>query len=173
MNITKQSIKLPLPLQVQRLRGKFKELLGKYGESDIPIKEMIEKLMRDTVKADESMLPHICALDWECDQSSIFTDTETKMVYLSGFAVSLQKNSQTLMLLVLVFYLFISLTSSISNVQGHFGTRSTAALTVTATGEVTFYETCLEKEIWAEKTVNYCIENMKQMKIMNQQSVPK
>lgn len=98
------------------MRGKFKELLGKYGESDIPIKEMIEKLMRDTVKADESMLPHICALDWECDQSSIFTDTETKMVYLSGFAVSLQKNSQTLMLLVLVFYLFISLTSSISNV---------------------------------------------------------
>ncbi|KAL6317473.1 hypothetical protein AAG906_030226 [Vitis piasezkii] len=116
--------KLGIPWhKVQRLRGKFKELLGKYGESDIPIKEMIEKLMRDTVKADESMLPHICALDWECDQSSIFTDTETKM--------------------------------------GHFGTRSTAALTVTATGEVTFYETCLEKEIWAEKTVNYCIENMK------------
>lgn len=47
------------------------------------MKEMIEKLMRDTVKADESMLPHICALDWESDQSSIFTDTDTNMVTLS------------------------------------------------------------------------------------------
>lgn len=60
---------------------KFKKLLGTYGEGDIPMEEMAEKLMKDTKKAgDKSKLPHICSLDWEYNLSSIFVEVDTPLV---------------------------------------------------------------------------------------------
>ncbi|KAA8537402.1 hypothetical protein F0562_026912 [Nyssa sinensis] len=110
--------------KAQRLKLNFKELLNQYGEEDdIQVKEMVEKLMRDTVKADESTLPHICSLDWEFNLSSIFVEIDTPL--------------------------------------GRYGTRSTAALTLRAGGEVSFYEIYLENENWKEQTVKYQIDKLK------------
>lgn len=44
------------------------------------MKEMVEKLMMDTVKDDESMLPHIFPPEREYHLSSIFIDTDTPIV---------------------------------------------------------------------------------------------
>ncbi|RZC88076.1 hypothetical protein C5167_015877 [Papaver somniferum] len=41
---------------------------------------------------------------------------------------------------------------------GCYGTRSTAALTVKTSGEVSFYEKYIENETWKEHTVSYQIE---------------
>lgn len=82
--------------------------------------EMVEKLMRDPVKADESKLPHICSLDWESKLSSIFVEV-------------------------------------VDTPLGLYGTRSTAALTVKAGGDVNFYEIYLESGKWKEHTENYQI----------------
>lgn len=107
--------------KAQRLGLKFKKLLGTYGERDIPMEEMAEKLMKDTKKAgDESKLPHICSLDWEYNLSSIFVEVDTPL--------------------------------------GCYGTRSTAAVTIRATGEVSFQEIYLENNIWKEHKVNYHIQ---------------
>ncbi|XP_059630350.1 uncharacterized protein LOC132273413 [Cornus florida] len=57
-----------------RLELKFKELLDEHGDGEIPTSEMVEKLMRDPVKADKTMLPHILNLNWEFNLSSIFVD---------------------------------------------------------------------------------------------------
>ncbi|XP_058098556.1 uncharacterized protein LOC131243320 [Magnolia sinica] len=43
---------------------------------------------------------------------------------------------------------------------GRYGTRSMAALSVKDSGEVSFYEKYLEKEIWKEHTINYPIVKM-------------
>ncbi|KAJ6736531.1 SER/THR-RICH PROTEIN T10 IN DGCR REGION [Salix viminalis] len=43
---------------------------------------------------------------------------------------------------------------------GCFGTRSTAALTIRADGEVSFYEIHLEKDVWNESIVNYRIQKL-------------
>jgi uncharacterized protein with NRDE domain len=109
--------------KAQRLGLTFKAQLGKYGKGEIPIKEMVGRLMRDTVKADESKLPHICSLDWEFNLSSIFVEVDTPL--------------------------------------GPYGTRSTAALAIKKSGEVSFYEIYLDKETWKEKTVNYRIQRLK------------
>lgn len=58
----------------------FKELLQGYAENEIQIHEMVEKLMKDTVKADESRLPQICSAEWELSLSPIFVDVETPLV---------------------------------------------------------------------------------------------
>lgn len=108
--------------KVQRLGLNLKDLLGKYGESEIPVKEVLEKLMRDKVKADKSRLPGICSIDWEFNLSSIFVEIDTPL--------------------------------------GCYGTRSTAALTIRAGGEVSFYEIYLEKNVWKESTVNYRIQKL-------------
>lgn len=65
--------------KAQCLRVKFRELLSEHGGGDIPVKEMVEKLMRDRTKADESKLPHICSLDWEFNLSSIFVEVDTPL----------------------------------------------------------------------------------------------
>ncbi|KAF4365369.1 hypothetical protein CsatB_007955 [Cannabis sativa] len=110
--------------KAQRLELRFKEELTKYHESEIPVKEMVEKLMRDKVKADKSELPGICALDWEFNLSSIFVEVDTPL--------------------------------------GRYGTRSTAALTAKTNGEVTFYETYLDKDMWKEQTVSYQIQKLQE-----------
>jgi len=44
--------------------------------------------------------------------------------------------------------------------QANYGTRSTSALAVKASGEVFFYETHLENHLWKENTQTYMIEKM-------------
>ncbi|TYH30692.1 hypothetical protein ES288_A01G115000v1 [Gossypium darwinii] len=62
-----------------RLRKSFKQMLNKYGNNEVMVKEMVEKLMEDKVKADKSKLPGICALEWEFELSSIFVETDTPL----------------------------------------------------------------------------------------------
>ncbi|XP_059654146.1 uncharacterized protein LOC132300884 isoform X2 [Cornus florida] len=106
----------------QRLGNNFKDLLDLYSGGEIPMQEMADKLMRNTVKDDENMLPHIYSIEWEYQLSSIFVESVTP--------------------------------------SGLYGTRSTSALSLKTSGEVSFYERYVEKEIWKEQTVNYQIENM-------------
>lgn len=62
--------------QAERLRHNFKEFIDQYGESDFPIKEMVEKLMTNTVKDEECMLPGIHPPEREQPLSSIFVEAE-------------------------------------------------------------------------------------------------
>ncbi|KAK6116790.1 hypothetical protein DH2020_049420 [Rehmannia glutinosa] len=117
------SIQEVLPgIHAERLELNFKNQVCQYGEGEIPVKEMVEKLMRDTVKADESKLPKICSPDWEFVLSSIFVEVDTPL--------------------------------------GKYGTRSTAALTVKASGEASFYEIYLEGDMWKQHTLNYHIQKL-------------
>ncbi|XP_009787158.1 uncharacterized protein LOC107775770 [Nicotiana tabacum] len=67
--------------KAQRLKLSFKTMLDVYKASEkcICIKEMIEKLMRDTTKAEKGKLPCICSLDWELELSSIFVEVDTPL----------------------------------------------------------------------------------------------
>ncbi|XP_043713822.1 transport and Golgi organization 2 homolog [Telopea speciosissima] len=107
--------------KAERLSENFKQLIGKNGKGEVPVKQMVEELMTDTVKADESRLPHICSTEWELKLSSVFVKVDTPL--------------------------------------GCYGTRSTAALSLTANGEVSFYEKYLENEAWKEHTINFQIKN--------------
>lgn len=73
----------PSIFQVQRLELNFNDLVGEYGEGEIPVNEMVEKLMRDRVKAEESKLPRICSPDWELSLSSIFVEVDTPLVCIT------------------------------------------------------------------------------------------
>ncbi|GFY94490.1 hypothetical protein Acr_09g0009360 [Actinidia rufa] len=109
--------------KAERLRHGFNDLLDVYGEGEVPVDEMVEKLMTNTVKDDEIMLPHIYPVEREYHLSSIFVDMETPL--------------------------------------GHYGTRSTSAVSFKTSGEVSFYERSLEKEVWKERTFTYQVEKMK------------
>lgn len=111
--------------KAERLRIMFEELLNQSSRYEIPIKDMIENIMRDTMKADRGRLPHICSPEWEHGLSSIFVDVDTPL--------------------------------------GTYGTRSTAVLTASAQGEVIFFETYLENDMWKEKMVYYCIQKLKSL----------
>ncbi|XP_010266185.1 PREDICTED: transport and Golgi organization 2 homolog [Nelumbo nucifera] len=65
--------------KAQRLGQNFKELLCKYGKDEVPVKEMVEQLMKDTVKADQNKLPRIRSLEWEFNTSSIFVEVDTSL----------------------------------------------------------------------------------------------
>lgn len=136
-------------MQAQRLGLNFKKLLNKYGEDEVPVTEMVEKLMTDSDKADKNKLPGICSLDWEYNLSSIFVEVDTPMVNTSICNVF----TSTLWAFYSQFLL--------SDLQGPYGTRSIAALTIRASGEVSFYETYVEKDLWKERTVNYSIQKVK------------
>ncbi|XP_021896844.1 transport and Golgi organization 2 homolog isoform X2 [Carica papaya] len=71
--LSNSNLDAPWP-KAERLRHNFKEVLDKYGESELPIKVMVEKLMRDTTKDEESELPHIYPPVLEYHLSSIFVD---------------------------------------------------------------------------------------------------
>ncbi|KAL6504177.1 hypothetical protein OROGR_026100 [Orobanche gracilis] len=105
-----------------RLELRFKQEVNQYGKREIQVKEMVEKLMTDTVKAEESELPNICSPDWEFGLSSIFVEVDTPL--------------------------------------GKYGTRSTAAVTVKTTGEVSFYEMYLDGNMWKQQTLNYQIQKL-------------
>lgn len=68
-------------MQSQRLECSFKQLLDEYGESEIPIGQAAERIMRDVAKED-SNLPGIYSPECEYQLSSIFVDTEMSMVLL-------------------------------------------------------------------------------------------
>ncbi|XP_068640028.1 uncharacterized protein [Aristolochia californica] len=107
--------------KAQRLGKNFMQLLSKYGNAELLKKEMVEQLMRDTVKADRVRLPNTGVdSEWEFKLSSIFVDAESK--------------------------------------QGRYGTRSSAAVTMKADGEVSIYETYLEKGVWKDHTINFQIK---------------
>lgn len=76
--LTNASLDSPWP-KAQRLGNNFKELLDTYGEEELPVKEMVEKLMKNTEKDDESLLPHIFPPEREYNLSSIFVDTNTPL----------------------------------------------------------------------------------------------
>ncbi|KAH6834915.1 transport/golgi organization-like protein [Perilla frutescens var. hirtella] len=108
--------------KAERLETTFKLQLDRYGGGEIPVKELVEKLMRDTHRADENNLPNICPRDWELNLSSIFVEVDTPL--------------------------------------GKYGTRSTAALTVRASGEASFYEIYLQGDEWKHHTLNYYIQKL-------------
>ncbi|KDP45334.1 hypothetical protein JCGZ_09583 [Jatropha curcas] len=65
--------------KAQRLGHNFKDLLDKYGDSELPVNEMVEKLMMNTIKDEENMLPKIYPAEFEHQLSSIFVDTDTPL----------------------------------------------------------------------------------------------
>ncbi|GAV88748.1 NRDE domain-containing protein [Cephalotus follicularis] len=65
--------------KAQRLGNSFNELLNNYGESELPMKEMAAKLMTNTIKDDESLLPHIYPFEREYHLSSIFVDMDSPL----------------------------------------------------------------------------------------------
>ncbi|KAJ7960148.1 Transport and Golgi organization 2-like protein [Quillaja saponaria] len=120
--LTNASLDTPWP-KAERLRDNFKELLDQYGEVELPIKEMVEKLMRNTSKDEESLLPKIYPPEREYYLSSIFVEADFPL--------------------------------------GRCGTRSSSALSVKTSGEVSFYETYLHNDEWKDKTVTYQVEVLK------------
>ncbi|CAJ2650362.1 unnamed protein product [Trifolium pratense] len=74
--LTNASLDTPWP-KAERLRHSFKELIDEYGEGEFPIKEMVEKLMTNTIKDDEQcLLPGIRPPELEFPLSSIFVDIQ-------------------------------------------------------------------------------------------------
>ncbi|KAL2344658.1 hypothetical protein Fmac_005943 [Flemingia macrophylla] len=73
--LTNAALDSPWP-KAERLRHNFKEFIDEYGESDPPIKEMVEKLMTNTVKDEECMLPGIHSPEREYPLSSIFVEAQ-------------------------------------------------------------------------------------------------
>jgi len=82
---------LAQPFQAERMRQSLEEFIKEYGESDLPIKEMVEKLMTNRVKDEEWMLPGVQPREREHPLSAIFvetvlssvTNTFIPLVYLS------------------------------------------------------------------------------------------
>ncbi|XP_004290063.1 PREDICTED: transport and Golgi organization protein 2 homolog [Fragaria vesca subsp. vesca] len=100
----------------QRLGNSFKEVLNKYGDDEVSLKEMAVQLMTDTTRDDRSLLPCIYSPEVEYELSSIFI----------AYAREL----------------------------GCYGTRSTDAVSVNTTGEVTFYERYIAGD-WYERTETF------------------
>lgn len=72
--------------KAQRLRLRFTQEIAAYGhDSEIPLKHIVDQVMKDTLKADPSLLPHICSLDWEFNLSSIFVHVHTPLVRILKF----------------------------------------------------------------------------------------
>lgn len=75
--LSNASLDSPWP-KAERLRSGFKGLLKIYGEAEFPIEEeMVEKLMRDTTKADDRNLAYIYNREWEHHLSSVFVKVDT------------------------------------------------------------------------------------------------
>uniref|UniRef100_A0A1D1YCU7 Uncharacterized protein C22orf25 n=1 Tax=Anthurium amnicola TaxID=1678845 RepID=A0A1D1YCU7_9ARAE len=73
--------KLNAPWHKAQLLGKnLKELLYKYEDREIPAKETVKQLLRDTNKADRDCLPNTGHdSDWELNLSPIFVEVDTKL----------------------------------------------------------------------------------------------
>ena len=73
-------IELYFSFQALRLHSSFKEALDRYGGDELPVKEMVEKLMTNTIKDNICMFPQIYPPEKEHYLSSIFVDAETPLV---------------------------------------------------------------------------------------------
>ncbi|KAF7017755.1 hypothetical protein CFC21_031144 [Triticum aestivum] len=63
--------------QVLRLGQSFNRFLAAHDDAEVSLKQMVEELMTDTVKADRSAVPDTGVdPDWEYQLSSIFIDTK-------------------------------------------------------------------------------------------------
>ncbi|VAH35194.1 unnamed protein product [Triticum turgidum subsp. durum] len=63
--------------QVLRLGQSFNGFLAAHDDAEVSLKQMVEELMTDTVKADRSVVPDTGVdPDWEYELSSIFIDTK-------------------------------------------------------------------------------------------------
>ncbi|GKV06934.1 hypothetical protein SLEP1_g18751 [Rubroshorea leprosula] len=71
--LTNASLDSPWP-KAQRLDHNFREVLAEYGGEELPIKEMVSKLMLDTTKEKEILLPGIYSPEIEYQLSSIYID---------------------------------------------------------------------------------------------------
>ncbi|XP_031383081.1 transport and Golgi organization protein 2 homolog isoform X2 [Punica granatum] len=61
----------------KRLRDGFEELLDVYGDGEFPVKEMADRLMKNTIKdKDRSLLPGVYPPQLEYELSSVFVDTD-------------------------------------------------------------------------------------------------
>ncbi|KAG0516335.1 hypothetical protein BDA96_10G353200 [Sorghum bicolor] len=61
-----------------RLGKNFRELLREHGGDEIEVKDIVERLMTDTTKADKDRLPKTgCDPNWEHGLSSIFIEVQT------------------------------------------------------------------------------------------------
>lgn len=81
----------------KRLNHNFKKLLDKYGEGELPIRELVEKLMTNTIKDEESTLPRIYLPEREYKLSSIFVVEDTPLGRYgtrSTSAVSVKTNGE-------------------------------------------------------------------------------
>lgn len=110
--------------------------------------------MKNTVKDNERMLPSIFPPEWEYQLSSIYVEAETPKVNIQLAILCLgylQVHSVPNSLIYLtIFY-----------AQGRYGTRSTSVISVKTSGEVRFFESHLESNLWKEQTVTYQVETMK------------
>ncbi|KAK1440882.1 hypothetical protein QVD17_06715 [Tagetes erecta] len=94
--LSNASLDSPWP-KAQRLEHGFRDLLNEYGAGEIPIKEMVDKLMGNTIKDDISMLPRIYNSEFEYQLSSVFVNTvSTKGRYgtRSTSALAVKVNSE-------------------------------------------------------------------------------
>ncbi|KAI4322045.1 hypothetical protein L6164_021770 [Bauhinia variegata] len=62
--------------KAERLRHGFQELVHQYGESELPIKDIVEKLLTDRFKDEERLLPGIHPPEREYPLSSIFVEAD-------------------------------------------------------------------------------------------------
>ncbi|KAL5206498.1 hypothetical protein ABZP36_034707 [Zizania latifolia] len=61
-----------------RLSKNFREFLRKLGDDEVEAKDIVERLMTDTTKADKDRLPNTgCDPNWEHGLSSIFIEVQT------------------------------------------------------------------------------------------------
>ncbi|KAG0488304.1 hypothetical protein HPP92_007115 [Vanilla planifolia] len=77
--LTNAQLDTPWP-KAQRLGKIFMEFLRQHEEEEVYEKEMVETMMKDTVRAELDRLPKTgCDVEWEQKLSSIFIDVKTKM----------------------------------------------------------------------------------------------
>lgn len=74
--LSNAAIDSPWP-KVLRLGQNFNRFLAAHDDAEVSLKQMVEELMTDTVKADRSVVPDTGVdPDWEYELSSIFIDTK-------------------------------------------------------------------------------------------------
>uniref|UniRef100_A0A453CMN2 Transport and Golgi organization 2-like protein n=1 Tax=Aegilops tauschii subsp. strangulata TaxID=200361 RepID=A0A453CMN2_AEGTS len=74
--LSNAAIDSPWP-KVLRLGQSFNRFLAAHDDAEVSLKQMVEELMTDTVKADRSAVPDTGVdPDWEYQLSSIFIDTK-------------------------------------------------------------------------------------------------
>ncbi|KAL6651205.1 hypothetical protein ACP70R_010130 [Stipagrostis hirtigluma subsp. patula] len=73
--LSNAAIDSPWP-KALRLGQSFKRYVATYDDAKVPLKQMVEELMMDTVRADRAMVPDTGVdPEWEYELSSIFIDT--------------------------------------------------------------------------------------------------